>query len=315
MGLGQQLRGMLARLVGFAKRPQPPPEDGQGRFLYGLAQPALAARILLADPPLLKQSIQPAVQLAVFCGLCAWLHIGGSDKSFLVRFYVTFTALAALPSVVFARRFARMAALVRNKLGFGPVLPKEEPLPTVILRAAAQAIVVALGVVPILAALKIVPVLGEALALGLAAFWALQWVVVDAFDDARVLRPGQTRRMLEREAEMAPRPWFVRFFKSLGDGLGDPLGKPARWFGGLLDRLSISVREECALVEKNPAVAAGFAATTAALLAIPVLNLFFRPIVLVSSAHLLGHLEKVEPHAPPELQPEAQPAPALKLTP
>jgi len=37
---------------------------------------------------------------------------------------------------------------------------------------------------------------------------------------------------------------------------------------------------------------AGFGLTTAALLAMPVLNLFFRPIVIVASVHLLGHVSR-----------------------
>jgi uncharacterized protein involved in cysteine biosynthesis len=36
----------------------------------------------------------------------------------------------------------------------------------------------------------------------------------------------------------------------------------------------------------------GFALSTAALLATPVLNLLFRPIILAGSSHLLGQLEK-----------------------
>jgi uncharacterized protein involved in cysteine biosynthesis len=47
-------------------------------------------------------------------------------------------------------------------------------------------------------------------------------------------------------------------------------------------------------MEQNRAVSLGFALSTAALLATPVLNLLFRPIILAGSSHLLGQLEKDE---------------------
>ena len=302
----------FARLVSYARTPQPPPVEPRHRFAYGMAQPLLGARLLLRDRPLLKQALEPALLLAMVCALTAFFGIG-PGKSFLARFYQTFALLAPLPSVVFAKHYGRMSAAVRNKLGFGPVEPRREPLHTVLFRAGAQAVVVAIGLIPVIALLKLVPALGEPLAKVLAGLWALQWVVIDAFDDARVLKPGETLRMLDRQAELTQRPWFVRFFRSLGDGLPGVVGGPFNWFAGFLDKLSKSFREECALVEQNPALAAGFALTTAVLLATPVLNLAFRPIILVASAHLLGHLEKTEPsgleRAPLS---QAQP-PVLKL--
>ncbi|HYV67872.1 MAG TPA: hypothetical protein VE964_16655, partial [Myxococcales bacterium] len=54
-------------------------------------------------------------------------------------------------------------------------------------------------------------------------------------------------------------------------------------------------------MESHPHVALGFALSTATLLAAPVLNLLFRPIILVGSSHLLGHLESTEPSSRPEL--------------
>jgi hypothetical protein len=46
-----------------------------------------------------------------------------------------------------------------------------------------------------------------------------------------------------------------------------------------------------ALVEDHPALMLGFALSTAAVLATPVLNLAFRPIVIVGASHVLGQLE------------------------
>jgi len=159
--------------------------------------------------------------------------------------------------------------------------------------------------------LKLVPGLGATLAKVLAALWALQWVVVDAFDDARVMKPGETQRDLDRNDRNAPRPWFVRFFYGLKNALWGPFGAVAGWFGKIVDRLSVSWREEMAMAEKHPAIAAGFALTTAALLATPVLNLFFRPIIIVASSHVRGEFERTEP-AP---QVEERPSPVGQLTP
>jgi uncharacterized protein involved in cysteine biosynthesis len=50
-------------------------------------------------------------------------------------------------------------------------------------------------------------------------------------------------------------------------------------------------REEVALVEDHPVLMLGFALSTAAVLAVPVLNLAFRPIVIVGACHVLGQLE------------------------
>jgi len=53
-------------------------------------------------------------------------------------------------------------------------------------------------------------------------------------------------------------------------------------------------RGEIERMESNRAVSLGFSLSTAALLATPVLNLLFRPIIIAGSSHLLGQLEKDE---------------------
>jgi hypothetical protein len=62
----------------------------------------------------------------------------------------------------------------------------------------------------------------------------------------------------------------------------------------LCDRLALDSRGEIATMESNRALAVGFSLSTAALLATPVLNLLFRPIIIAGSSHLLGQLEKEE---------------------
>ena len=70
------------------------------------------------------------------------------------------------------------------------------------------------------------------------------------------------------------------------------LGRPLRWFARLCDRLAMDSRGEIHTMEQNRMISLGFALSTAALLATPVLNLLFRPIILAGSSHLLGQLEK-----------------------
>jgi hypothetical protein len=141
-----------------------------------------------------------------------------------------------------------------------------------------------------------------------AAAWALHWIVVDAFDSARFLRPGQTVADLDRHAEQLPSPWFVRGLAAAAARL--PMGgRLLRWFARRLDRMSLPWREEIALVEEHPSLMLGFALSTAALLAVPVVDLLFRPIVLVGAAHVLGQLESSEPGSPVVPPPVGPPRP------
>jgi hypothetical protein len=75
---------------------------------------------------------------------------------------------------------------------------------------------------------------------------------------------------------------------------GRPLAFLVRTFARICDRLAVPFREEIALLEQHRALGLGFAVATSALLAIPGLNLLFRPIIIVAASHLLGHLEATE---------------------
>lgn len=267
--------------------PRPPPDAAVDRVIYGLVQPVVGARTLIAHGDLLRAALVPASLLAAFCAVVAAL--GGRD-SFLHRFYTTFAVLAPLPSIVLADHYARLAARARTVLGFGPVEPCIEPLRRNLSRAVKQAILVAIALAPVTGLLHLVPGTGWLLVQGVAAVWALHWVVVEAFDSARVLRPGETLADLDAAAERVRLPWFVRGLHHAADRA--PIGgRIVRRFARLCDRLSLSWREEVALVEDHPVLMLGFALSTAAVLAIPILNLAFRPIVIVGASHVLGQLE------------------------
>jgi len=292
--------------------PTAPPDAHADRAVYGLMQPLLGARMLFSDGELLKAALVPAGLLAAFCAAIALIDpVSWSFGGVVRRFYQTFAVMAPLPSVLLARHYARLAAVARHKFGFGPVEPCIEPFGRSLSRMIKQAVLVAIGLVPLTIVLHMVPILGSLVARVVVAVWALHWIVVDAFDSARVLQPGQTLKDLDVLADKAPRPWFVRL---LGEGeplpvVGRILVRFARW----LDKLARPWREEIAMVEEHPSLMIGFALSTAALVATPVLNLLFRPIVLIGAAHVLGRLE--QPHGPAQLTSAPSSPPPSSSTP
>jgi hypothetical protein len=298
--LRRGVRFFLSRMVRYSGSVQPPPPKGEAveRAAYGAAQPLLGLRVLLRDQDLLVEALKPAGWLALACGVYASLHTGslGLTGAWLKTFYTAFAVLAPVPSILFANHYARFAALVRWRLGFGAVGPREYPLMEHMKRAVMQALLAAAAIAPVLGLTGALP-FGAHLTGLVAAVWGLHWVVVDAFDDASVLQPGQTVRDLEREAEHKPRPWFVRSIRWVQRQVPERMGRlrgVIRTFGDFLDRLAKPWREEIALLESSPRLLVGFALSTATLLAIPGLNLLFRPIIIAGATHLLGHLEQAE---------------------
>ena len=172
--------------------PRPPPTETFDRVVYGLTQPLLGARMLATHRPLFEAALVPVALLAVFCAVVALISDG--DGGFFHRFYTTFAVLAPLPSIVFASHYARLAVQARHAFGFSHVEPCIEPLSRVLKRAVKQAILIGLALAPFTALLHAVPG-GWLLVKASAAVWALHWVVVDAFDSARVLRPGDDARL------------------------------------------------------------------------------------------------------------------------
>jgi hypothetical protein len=271
--------------------PRPPPIANPDRLVYGLTQPLLGIRMLVTHRRLLEAALVPVVLLAAFCAVVALL---GHRGDFLHRFYTIFAVLAPLPSIVFAAHYARLAVAARHAFGFPHAEPCIEPLRRNIGRAIKQAVLITIAVAPVAALLRLVPGAGWLLVQIVAAVWALHWVVVEAFDSARVLHPGETLADLDAAALRIQPPWYVRWLLRAADQ-APFANRLLRRFAALCDRLSMPWREEIALVEEHPALLLGFALSTAALLAVPVLNLAFRPIVIVAAVHILGRLEAPAP--------------------
>jgi hypothetical protein len=286
------LRWAFSRIRGYSGV-QAPPAGRDEQALYGFAQPILGARVLLADPQLLREALLPAGVLGLACALWATAHGNATPYDWFKHFYQAFATLATLPSLIFANHYARLAALIRWRLGLGACGPREMPPGMLIGRMLRQAAIVAIGIAPVLVVAGMLPGIGGALKNVALAIWGLHWVVADAFDDAQVCEPGESvKESIQRDRD-APAPWFVRGFLHAADRL-PIVGRPLRWFARLCDKLAMDSRGEISIMEKHPAVSVGFALSTAALLATPVLNLLFRPIILAGSSHLLGQLEKDE---------------------
>jgi hypothetical protein len=292
----QTIRWALSRIRGYSRGVQAPPAGQTEQALYGFAQPILGVRVLLTDPELLKEALYPAGLLAAACALYATFgsEAHGHWGIWFKHFYKAFAALAPLPSFFFANHYARLAAMIRWRLGFGACGPREMPWGMLLGRMIRQALIVAVGIAPVVALAHVIPGLGNLLSGAALAIWSLHWVVADAFDDAQVCLPGESVRDSVQRDRMAPQPWFVRWTNRFAARLPGILGAPVRWFAKLCDKLALDSRGEIATMESNRPIALGFSLSTAALLATPVLNLLFRPIIIAGSTHLLGQLEREE---------------------
>lgn len=271
-------------------------------MVFGLAQPVLGLRMLLSDRTLLVESLQPALLLAGFCAMAATLGlpIGSSsddlEESFIHRFFSIFAVLAPLPSILLASHYANLAAVAHQRLQLGTCQPRKVTLLRAARHALQQAVAVAFAVAPILGVLGSLPLVGKALAASVGAGWALHWVVVEAFDSARVQQTGsQTESQTESQnTDSVPEIWFVRMLFHASQRL--PIGGfLLRYFARFCRFLARPWKEEIALTEQHQSLVFGFALATAALLATPVLNLLFRPIIVIASVHLLARLPQASP--------------------
>src|SRR5438105_12000258 len=158
-GLVRWALGRIRRYTGV----QEPPADSQPteQALYGLAQPLLGIRVLLSDQQLLREAISPAAVLALACALYASVKGGSGDWVWFKHFYRAFAALAPLPSFFFANHYARLAAMIRWRLGFGACGPREMPWRMLFGRMIRQALIVAIGIAPLVACARLVPGIGD----------------------------------------------------------------------------------------------------------------------------------------------------------
>ncbi|RMG95539.1 MAG: hypothetical protein D6705_13315 [Deltaproteobacteria bacterium] len=285
-----QVRGLLRSVTSdivrtVEERPAPPSGRIRDRVVWGFAQPLLGLRIWATDPELRRRGLLPVLGLLAVCVAAALQADGGWGRRLAVA-QATLLALAPVPSVLFAPSYARLAACAHERLGFGPARPHIKGLARYLWELVLQGGCVSLGVAPLVALAEAVPGVGRAWGWALGAAWGLHWIVVEGYDTGRVDPPGDG----EPEAMHDEVSWIARACDGLGRRLG-PLGRLVAGYGRFVDRLARPWRPEMALMERCGPESAGFGLATFALLAIPGLNLLFRPAVAVGAVHLRAHFD------------------------
>jgi hypothetical protein len=292
------LRHTVAVLRAHVEDPAPPPHPSRRleRLLYGFAQPLWGLKTMVRRVDLLGVALAPVLIVAAVCALVAWSEAEGQPWwRIAAAFFVAFAGLAPLPPILFQRTYARLSARIRNDMGLGPREPYLRGVGDSIVEAICMVVVIAIGVAPLVALLGAVPTAGPAWAAALNAAWILHWIVVEAFDGARTLAPGQAVEDAEKEGRAVEgRPWFSRPYHRPMPPLLRFVLTPFRIAADVAARVGGRWRPEVDRVERQPWIALGFGLGTALLLAIPGVNLFFRPAVILGAAHLSGRLDLAE---------------------
>jgi hypothetical protein len=193
-------------------------------------------------------------------------------------------ALASMPPTLLQRLWMRVAHEARRAQGLapGPAPAPEGHVRTIgreLGKALRQAVVVSAGLAPVLLIVRLLP-FGRAESTAVAALWAFYWIVIDALELPFEILPGP------RPAATAP--WYARGLVALGGA--HRLLRPATGVGRLLGRLTAPWHSEVEFTERHPWEAVGCGAAIGALLAVPVLGLFFRSAAIVAMTGLHGRL-------------------------
>jgi hypothetical protein len=266
----------------------PPPRGDRGAtLLYGLAQPLLGLAMLRRHPELLRPTLLPVGLVAVLCILVAVTEADSAGDAVL-RFYAALAGAASAPPFVFANTYARVAARAHERLGLGPAEPRRTRIWSRLSQFVRFFLVVAVPIAPILWLLGAIPLAGAAIALAVSALWTLHWMVVEAFDGARVAgAPGTAPPAWPWFLAWAGRPGFARV-----PGL---VRAPFAWSARRVRKLARPWQEETALAAANPILTVGFGLAVAGLLAVPIVNLLLRPAMLVGSVHVVGRVRARAP--------------------
>jgi hypothetical protein len=235
-------------------------------------------RLLFEQRELLRRAIGPVLG---FLGVCVLVASSDEDLPWYAVYYLTVISAAPLSPVVFSRHYARLASVARRHVELPPSEPYLRSGRQIVGEAFVQLLVVGVGIAPLAGLVAMVPLLGSIGAALLGYLWALHWVVVEALDAAKCTSEH------EREHLHADHlPWFAQPIRWQTRGLQRVLSWPLRRWSALLRRMSLRWRSEIALIERHPTMALGFGLGSAVLLAIPLLNLVFRPAIVIAATHV-----------------------------
>ncbi|HWB75947.1 MAG TPA: hypothetical protein VG755_13355, partial [Nannocystaceae bacterium] len=150
-----------------------------------------------------------------------------------------------------------------------------------------------IGIAPITIVIALVPGFGGVCAFVLQLLWTTHWMVVEAFDSGRTLAPGDdVESAVARERSMRATPWFVRVVKEIDGTPWRQLLTPVRMINEISETLVRDWSPELRIVERERALSAGFGVGVLILLAIPGINLLFRPALVVAATNLRAQLER-----------------------
>ncbi len=296
----QTKRSVVELLRVYSTIPQPPPptDAHAASLVWGLAQPLLGMRVLLRHRDLLARTLVPVVAFLLICAVFIE-RSGAGVLGWVQGYYLVVIAAAPISPVLFHRLYSRLAARARPRLGVREHAPYLRSFRQALLESILQLLVVGLGVAPIVGIIQQLPVLGTMWAAVIGYAWAMHWIVVEALDSARTLPPGVEPATLEARHRLLDPPWYAA---PTTWRLRSPFAillLPIRWWAAMTARMSRRWRGEVLVIETRPWIAGGFALGTAVLLAIPILNLLFRPAVIVAATHVLGRLEDELPEPEP----------------
>jgi hypothetical protein len=294
------LRGKLGAVAFYAAHPEAHPRPARvDRALWGMGVALHAARLVWTDRALLRAALLPTALTFAGCAVLAGLATAGAGPdarhaaTTFNAFMVSFVALASMPPTVLQRMWIRVANEARRATG----LPAgEDPFPGESfprmlwregLKAVRQAVVVSIGLAPLLGVARALP-FGNYDAALLGGAWGLYWLVVDAFELPLEVVPGPRHQ--------AGAPWFGRFLVRFGEV--SRWLRPAGWFGRLLARLTRPWHGEVRFTERHAWETGGFGLVVSALVTIPVAGLFFRAVAITGATALLGRLGEPEEPAP-----------------
>ena len=295
-GEGDSEVPIARRFVGYLRGRCPVPISSFDQALWGLSQPVIGARLLLAHSSLIALALGPVLVTSAICIALAYADFEGSGFLGLVRsLYLVLVAAAPISPIFFTRTYSRMAARARSLAGYGERQPYLRSFGAALREAILQLIVIGIGLAPVTFVFGLVPVAGWLWGGGVTLVWALHWIAVEALDSART-------GVADEQAHADPgfRPWFVRIFDLRPEGPLEPLFAPARWWGSVLHKMTRHWHDEVEFLEKHPFVGLGFAAGAALVLAIPVFNLLFRPIVVIAAVVLQAQIELAKTAEPTE---------------
>ena len=262
---------------------------------------ARAAALVASDRTLLRSALLPTTLTFLGSAALAAVYARSHEGKFFESAFAAFVALSSMPPTLLWPLWTRLAVEARRALG---APPGEEERPgesyaRLLLRESTKALrqgaVVAIGLAPVFFLVELLPGVGHGITLSLGVAWAWYWVVLDALEIPVEMQPG-------RLGPGAP-PWFERGLVELG-GRSRWLRflRPAGRFVGWLAR---PWRHQAKFTERQPWESAGFGLASVAVLAVPVLGVFFRAVAITAATALVV---RYEPTAEPPVR-ELAPGP------